>query len=126
VGKVIRAKTSPVPAKEAGAVNAAAKFDPSKPLANVRRERFCWAIAQGHRLGPAYELAGFAGKSPRLPWQLKHEPCIEARVSRLLEQRIEADTRARHRADEKIDDARLRLIRELERMAYSDARDLAQ
>jgi hypothetical protein len=61
-----------------------------------------------------------------LPWQLKHEPCIEARVSRLLEQRIEADTRARHRADEKIDDARLRLIRELERMAYSDARDLAQ
>jgi hypothetical protein len=41
VGKVIRAKTSPVPAKEAGAVNAAAKFDPSKPLANVRRERFC-------------------------------------------------------------------------------------
>jgi hypothetical protein len=44
-----------------------ASFDPSKPLANVKRERFCWAIVQGHRLGPAYDIAGFTGKSPRQP-----------------------------------------------------------
>jgi hypothetical protein len=42
-------------------------LDPAKPLTNVKHERFCWAIVQGHRLAPAYEIAGFAGKSPRLP-----------------------------------------------------------
>jgi Resolvase, N terminal domain/Helix-turn-helix domain of resolvase len=47
-------------------------------------------------------------------------------VQWLLASRIDTDARARHRADEKIEDARLRLIRELERIAYSDARDLAQ
>ena len=40
--------------------------------------------------------------------------------------RIEADTRARHRADEKIADARLRLVSELERIAYADTRDVVQ
>src|SRR5271170_208268 len=89
-------------------------FDPSKPLTNVKHERFCWAIVQGHRLAPAYEIAGFAGKSSRLPWQLRHKPAVDARVSWLLAQRIEADTRARHRNEKPIADARLRLIRELE------------
>ena len=102
------------------------QFDPSKPLANVRHERFCWAIAQGHRLGPAYEIAGFEGKSPRLPWQLRHKPFIEARVNWLLEQRIEADTRARHPKEKKIADLKSRLIRELERIAFSDPRDIVQ
>jgi hypothetical protein len=101
-------------------------FDPSKPLANFKHERFCWAIAQGYRLGPAYEIAGFTGRSPRLSWQLRHKPAIEARVSWLLRERIEADTRARHRSDEKIADARLRLISELERIAYADTRDVVQ
>jgi hypothetical protein len=99
-------------------------FDPSKPLANVKHERFCWAIVQGHRLAPAYEIAGFSGKSPRLPWQLRHKPAVDARVSWLLAQRVEADTRARHRGEKPITDARLRLIRELEKVAYSDVRDL--
>jgi hypothetical protein len=39
-------------------LDAKRSFDPSKPLANVKHERFCWAIVQGHRLGPAYEIAG--------------------------------------------------------------------
>ena len=39
---------------------------------------------------------------------------------------VEADTRARHRADQKITDARLRLIREYELIAYSDVRDVVQ
>jgi hypothetical protein len=64
---------------------------------------------QGHRLAPAYQVAGFAGKSPRLPWQLRHKPAIDARVSWLLAKRVENDSRARHRADEKIAGARLRL-----------------
>ena len=108
------------------ALDANPGFDPSKPLANVKHERFCGAIVQGHRLGPAYEMAGFTGKSPRLPWQLRHKPRIDARVTWLLAQRVEADTRARHRADQKITDARLRLIREYELIAYSDVRDVVQ
>jgi hypothetical protein len=116
------------PALAIGNVTLGAKsgFDPSKPLANVKHERFCWAIVQGHRLGPAYQIAGFAGKSPRLPWQLRHKPYIDARVSWLLTERVKADTRARHSAEQKIVDARLRLIRELERIAYSDVRDVVQ
>ena len=39
---------------------------------------------------------------------------------------VRADTRARHRADQKITDARLRLIRHLEALAYSDTRDVVQ
>jgi hypothetical protein len=38
----------------------------------------------------------------------------------------EADTRASRRADQEITDARLRLIREPERIAYSDIRDVMQ
>ncbi len=39
---------------------------------------------------------------------------------------VGANARAVQRAEEKIVDARLRLIRELERLAYSDVRDLIQ
>jgi hypothetical protein len=126
VGKVIPRKASLGFAVGAVALGAAPGVDPSKPLANVKHERFCWAIVQGHRLGPAYEMAGFTGKSPRLAWELRHKPCIDARITWLLAQRIEADTRAHHRADQIIIDARLRLIRELERIAYSDVRDVVQ
>ena len=100
--------------------------DPSKPLANIKHERFCWAIVQGHRLGPAHEIAGFSGKSPRLPWQLRHQPSVDARIRWLLAERVEANARAAQRTEEKIGDARLRLIRELERIAYSDIRDVIQ
>ena len=108
------------------ALKAKSGFDPSTPLANVKHERFCWAIVQGRRLGPAYEIAGFAGKSPRLPWQLRHKPAIDARVSWLLAQRVETETRARHPGAKKIANSRLRLIRELERIAFYDPRDFAQ
>ena len=40
--------------------------------------------------------------------------------------RVEADTRARHRTEEKIADARLRLIARLEAIAYADPRDVMQ
>ena len=39
---------------------------------------------------------------------------------------MEADTRARHRTEEKIADARLRLIARLEAIAYADPRDVIQ
>jgi hypothetical protein len=47
-------------------------------------------------------------------------------MGRPIFSRVEADTRARHRADQEIADARLRVIRELERIAYSDIRDVVQ
>jgi hypothetical protein len=124
VGKVILGEVSRGRAVGGAALNGEPGLDPSKPLANVKRERFCWAIVQGHRLGPAYEIAGFEGKTPRLPWQLRHRPHIDARISWLLVKRIEDDTKARHKAEKKIPDARERVIRELERLAFSDARDL--
>jgi hypothetical protein len=126
VAKVISRKASLGFAEGAVALKAKSGFDPSTPLANVKHERFCWAIVQGHRLGPAYEIAGFAGKSPRLPWQLRHKPAIDARVNWLLAQRVETDTRARHRTEKKIADSRLRLIRELERIAFYDPRDFVR
>jgi hypothetical protein len=101
-------------------------FDPSKPLANVRHERFCCAVVQGHRLGNAYEIAGFSGKSPRLPWELRHMPCVDARIRWLLTDRIESEAAIRGRAFEKELDARTRLIRELEAVAYVDLGDIVQ
>jgi hypothetical protein len=126
VAKVIPGEASLRMAEGKVALDAKPCFDPSKPLANVKHERFYWAIVQGHRLGPAYEIAGFEGKSPRLPWQLRHKPAIDARVSWLLAKRIEDDTKARHKAEKKIPDARERVIRELERLAFNDIRDLVQ
>jgi hypothetical protein len=126
VRKVIRAEPRRAVAVGQVALRGQQGFDPSKPLANVKHERFCWAVVQGHRLGPAYEIAGFEGKSPRLPWQLRHKRAVDARMSWLLAERIKADTRARHRVEEKIADARWQLISELERIAYADTRDVVQ
>jgi hypothetical protein len=111
-------------AEERIALIVKSNFDPSKPLPNVLHERFCCAIVKGHRLGPAYEIAGFAGKSPRLSWQLRHRQHVDARINWLLAKRIEDDTKARHKAEKQIPDARARLIRELERLAYTDLRDV--
>jgi hypothetical protein len=84
--------------------------------------RLCKAIAWG----PRTKLRASRESRPRLPWQLRHKPWIGARANWLLAKRIEADTRARHRTEEKIADSRLRTIRELERIAYSDIRDVVQ
>jgi hypothetical protein len=48
------------------------------------------------------------------------KPSLDASV------RIKADTRARHRQDKRIADSKLRLIRELERIAFCDPRDVMQ
>lgn len=126
MGKVIFAKANRLLAVREAPVGAKPRLDRSKPLANVKHERFCWAIVQGHRLGLAYEIAGFGGKSPRLPWQLRHKPSVDARINWLLAKRIEDDTKAHHKAERKISDTRERVIRELERLAFNDVRNLVQ
>jgi hypothetical protein len=80
---------------------------------------------QGVPVPISYQRAGYKGGEVCRS-QLRRSPDVEVRISWLLAQRVEADTRARHRADEKITDARLRAIRELERIAYADVRDVVQ
>jgi hypothetical protein len=99
--------------------------DARKPLPNSRHESFARAIAQGHRLGPAYERAGFAGKSRRLSWELRHRPEVDARIAWLLGERVKADTRAYRRREKQHGDLLDRAIRELEAIAFHDIREVA-
>ena len=94
--------------------------DASKPLVNSRHEAFARAIAQGHRLGPAYERSGFAGKSPRLSRELRHRQEVDDRIRWLLEERVRADTRAYSRREKRSADLRERVLAELETIAFSD------
>ena len=82
-------------------------------------------VAQGVPVAIAYARSGYRGGEVSRS-QLRRSPDVDARVSWLLAQRVEADTRARHQADQKVTDGRLRLIRELEGIAYSDTRDVVQ
>ncbi len=99
--------------------------DPSKPLAKPSRELFAQDVAAGVPVKHAYLRAGYEGNDVSR-YELRRCADIDARVNWLLARRIESDTKARHRVDQKISDARLRLIRELERIAYSDVRDVVQ
>ena len=100
-------------------------IDPSGPLRKASREIFAQMVAQGVPVAIAYARSGYRGGEVSRS-QLRRSPDVDARVSWLLAQRVEADTRARHQADQKVTDGRLRLIRELEGIAYSDTRDVVQ
>ena len=100
-------------------------INPSKPLNKPSREIFAQMVAQGLPIAIAYERAGYSGGAVSRS-QLRRAADVEARVSWLLAKRIEDDTRARHKAEKKIPDARERVIRELERLAFNDIRDLVQ
>lgn len=99
--------------------------DPSKPLSNVRRELFAQMIAEGEPAQAAYKRAGYTGGDDAR-WDLRRSPEVDLRVNWLLEERLRAQTRARHRREKKIDDLRTRVLRELERVAFADARDVVQ
>jgi hypothetical protein len=102
-----------------------AQISPSKPLSKPSREIFAQIVAQGVPVAIAYERAGYKGGEVSRS-QLRRSAVVDARVSWLLAKRIEDDTRARHKAEKKIPDARERVIRELERLAFNDIRDLVQ
>jgi Terminase small subunit len=82
-------------------------------------------VAQGVPVAVAYQRAGYLGGEVSRS-QLRRSSDVDARVSWLLAKRIEDDTKARHKAEKKIPDARERVIRELERLAFNDVRDLVQ
>jgi len=99
--------------------------DPSKPLSNARRELFAQMIAEGEPAQVAYRRAGYTGGDDAR-WDLRRSTEVDLRVNWLLEERIKEQTRARHRREKKVDDLRTRVLRELERVAFADARDVVQ
>jgi Terminase small subunit len=101
-------------------------INPTKPLPVAKREIFAQYVARGLAVREAYQLAGYMGKDPSSLNGIRRAPDIDARVTWLLERRIEADTKARHKAEKPLHDLRSRVIRELERIAFSDARDVVQ
>jgi hypothetical protein len=80
-------------------------------------------VANGVAVAIAHKRAGYTGNDACRS-QLRRSPDVDQRVNWLLRQRIESETRRRPRSEKPIDDARLRLVRELEKIAYSDVRDL--
>ncbi|MGA9849156.1 MAG: terminase small subunit [Roseiarcus sp.] len=100
-------------------------IDPKRPLPVATRELFAQWIAQGVNVQVAYERAGYTGNAVSRH-NMRRSPDVEARVNWLLQERIDADTRARHKAEKPIADLRLRVLKELERVAFADARDLVQ
>jgi hypothetical protein len=97
--------------------------NPGAPLKIVGRELFCQDVARGVPVTQAYINAGYRG-GDRERWELRNAPEVVARISWLLESRVKFDTRRRHRTEKKIDDLRLRTLRELERIAFCDIRDV--
>jgi len=97
------------------------KYD--EPLDKPSRELFAQLVANGVPLETAYRQAGYKGGDASRT-QLRRAPDVDARVKALLVHRVEADTQARQRGEKKIVDARLRLMREFERVAYSSVGDV--
>jgi hypothetical protein len=100
-------------------------IDPSKPLRVARRELFAQMVASGVPVKDAYRRANYTGGDDAR-WDLRRSGDVDLRVNWLLAKRIEDDTKARHKAEKKIPDTRERVIRELERLAFNDIRDLVQ
>src|ERR1700722_2195068 len=99
--------------------------DPTLPLKIVGRELFCQDVARGVSVSRAYLNAGYRG-GDRERWELRNAPQVVARINWLLQDRVKTDTQLRHRTEKQIDDLRTRVLRELERVAFADARDLVQ
>ena len=97
----------------------------SKPLATPKREVFCQLVARLVPVKDAYEQCGYSGGDAART-QLRRAPDVDARIAWLLANRVESDTKRRHASEKKFEDARLRLVQELERVAYADVRDLVQ
>src|SRR5271169_2117444 len=101
--------------------------NPSKPLASPQRETYCQMVAGGTPTKDAYRAAGFKGDSAFARWRLRHAPEVDQRIDWLVNERVKAQIAASVRRPEKKKlDAKARAIRELERIAYADHRDLLQ
>lgn len=73
----------------------------------------------------AYRLAGYSG-SDQARSVLRRSVDVDARISWLLADRVRADTELRHKGEKKVVELRTKVMRELERVAFGDVRDLIQ
>jgi hypothetical protein len=99
--------------------------DPRWPLVKPNREQFAQMVANGVPVAIAYERAGYKGGDDSRS-QLRRSADVDQRVTWLIQQRIDSDTRARRRQEKPIADLKGRVVRELERLAFSDVRAVAQ
>jgi hypothetical protein len=97
--------------------------DPSRPLHNLKREQFCQLVAQGVKSVEAYETAGYHGSKVERS-QLRNAPEVVERINWLLNYRVQTSAQSQFRPEKKLGDAKLRLVRELERLAYADIREI--
>jgi hypothetical protein len=100
-----------------------ASFNPAKPLDKPSKEHFAQMVADMVPVADAYQRAGYKGNEFTRS-QLRRSPDVDARVKWLLADRVRAQTETRQRGEKKIVDARLRLMREFERVAYSSLGDV--
>jgi hypothetical protein len=98
---------------------------PAEALKIAARETFAQMVASGMRVADAYRAAGFIG-GDRPRWELRNAPEVNARINFLVSERTQAQAIAAALPEKKMADARLRLVRELERIAYSDLREVVQ
>lgn len=96
---------------------------PSEALTNPARETFAFLVGTGMKVADAYRSAGFTG-GDRPRWELRNAPEVNARINYIANERVKAQAAAAARPEKKIADARLRLVRELERLAYRDLREV--
>lgn len=96
---------------------------PSKPLSTANRENFCQLVANMVPVPEAYRQAGYSG-TDQARSQLRRSLDVDERIKWLLADRVNASTRARLGREKKIEDSRLRLLREVERLATSNIAEL--
>ena len=98
--------------------------NPSFPLPSPRHEAFAVAVANGSKLKDAYAIAGFTGLSPKLSWELRHKPHVDARVRWLLDERVKASTRTFVRRQKKDGDLLARALQKLDDIISTDVREI--
>src|SRR5271166_2550272 len=97
--------------------------DPRRPLVKPNREQFAQMVANSVPVVIAYERAGYKGGDDSRS-QLRRSAYVDSRITWLVNQRIRSDTAARHRREKPIDDMRLHVAKEFERVAFADVRDV--
>lgn len=99
-------------------------FDPSRPL-SPKREAFCLSICDGHRVVYAHQSAGFEGRSEAAAFQLRRDAEIDARITWMLQQRVEAHNRGFARRQNQKGDLLERVVKRLEAIAMTDLAEIA-
>lgn len=100
-------------------------INPAYPLRVASREHFAQLVAKMTPVPEAYRLAGYTGGDQSRS-ELRRSIDVDDRISWLLADRVKADTALRHRGEKKVVDLRLKVLRELERVAFASARDVVQ